>query len=338
MVHKGAHRHGADEITSGERVSLIVWAKSSAYRQSEAYLASRLGRQRTRPGVHSSREAGVEELALDPICLSVTHDADYGEHEPFPIGAAYRPQERKAFLASFTSDAAKARAAELKSNGGDDFKEEKWAAAAAKYSASAEYIVRSQSAAKREEAADGDVESELAAPTVCMMRQPVTEAEGERASEALGLLASLWLNEAQCQLKMAEYTAAQQCCAKVIALEADGQLSVGQYAKARYRRALARMEQDEFEEAKADLVAAGKLEPSNKAVRIKLEECAEQRREQKEREKLVYRRALGGGGTTGTAGEQAAQQPQQPTPAPEEVEEEFDAFSFCEVGPLEVVD
>mmetsp|Transcript_14672 Transcript_14672/g.40399 ORF Transcript_14672/g.40399 Transcript_14672/m.40399 type:complete len:311 (+) Transcript_14672:105-1037(+) len=60
--HLGRQRHGADDISSGERLNLIIWNTSSRYQQSED---SRHGYE---------NEAGPP----DAICLSYTHDRDYG--------------------------------------------------------------------------------------------------------------------------------------------------------------------------------------------------------------------------------------------------------------------
>lgn len=37
MLNRGQHRHGADDITSGERYNLILWCKSSKYRRQSNY-------------------------------------------------------------------------------------------------------------------------------------------------------------------------------------------------------------------------------------------------------------------------------------------------------------
>ena len=37
MLNRGQHRHGADDITSGERYNLILWCKSTKYRQNYNY-------------------------------------------------------------------------------------------------------------------------------------------------------------------------------------------------------------------------------------------------------------------------------------------------------------
>uniref|UniRef100_A0A6B2L3U1 Fe2OG dioxygenase domain-containing protein n=1 Tax=Arcella intermedia TaxID=1963864 RepID=A0A6B2L3U1_9EUKA len=61
VVHLGSLRHGAAPITSGERFNLIVWGRSSQYREQ---------------GRHREYYKHFEEVP-DPICLSKTHDQDY---------------------------------------------------------------------------------------------------------------------------------------------------------------------------------------------------------------------------------------------------------------------
>eukprot|EP00401_Gymnodinium_catenatum_P028569 CAMPEP_0117478178 /NCGR_PEP_ID=MMETSP0784-20121206/11207_1 /TAXON_ID=39447 /ORGANISM="" /LENGTH=458 /DNA_ID=CAMNT_0005272509 /DNA_START=171 /DNA_END=1543 /DNA_ORIENTATION=- len=71
VVHLGRHRHGADDITSGDRMNLILWNRSSEYRKSSAF------RQPS-----EEREEGPPDLQ----CLSFTHDRDYGVFMPYPPG------------------------------------------------------------------------------------------------------------------------------------------------------------------------------------------------------------------------------------------------------------
>lgn len=66
VVHAGLHRHGADELTRGHRLNLIVWCKSSVYRQTAEF------RQR-----YAVKYLTEEEP--DRRCLSRTHDADYDD-------------------------------------------------------------------------------------------------------------------------------------------------------------------------------------------------------------------------------------------------------------------
>jgi len=71
LVHLGKHRHGADDLTSGERLNLILWNQSSAYRGSAAFRAP-----------DYLPEVGPPDLA----CLSYTHDRDYSSSKPLPAG------------------------------------------------------------------------------------------------------------------------------------------------------------------------------------------------------------------------------------------------------------
>ena len=71
VVHLGAHRHGADDLESGERLNLIIWNHSSLYRSSRAY---------------RWRDVPPETEPPDPQCLSYTHDVDYGRYKKYPEG------------------------------------------------------------------------------------------------------------------------------------------------------------------------------------------------------------------------------------------------------------
>ena len=73
VMHLGRRRHGADDITSGERLNLIIWNTNLAHRNSSAYLE--LQRQH-----RYEREAS----APDPVCLSYTHDRDYLKYKEKP--------------------------------------------------------------------------------------------------------------------------------------------------------------------------------------------------------------------------------------------------------------
>mmetsp|Transcript_3727 Transcript_3727/g.11211 ORF Transcript_3727/g.11211 Transcript_3727/m.11211 type:complete len:327 (-) Transcript_3727:182-1162(-) len=71
VCHLGRKRHGADDITTGERLNLILWNHSSTYRQSDEY---------TNPPY------SVEEGPPDELCVSYTHDRDYGVFKEYPPG------------------------------------------------------------------------------------------------------------------------------------------------------------------------------------------------------------------------------------------------------------
>jgi len=70
VLHRGRHRHGAEDITSGERVNLVVWSYSHAYRSSS-----------TSQKVHQR-----ESRKPDTRCVSYTHDRDFGRFREFPAG------------------------------------------------------------------------------------------------------------------------------------------------------------------------------------------------------------------------------------------------------------
>ena len=78
LIHLGSHRHGADDIISGERYNLIVWSTNAAWRESDEYQSIN-----SRVNLHGSDAVNNEEP--DPICLSFTHDPDYGEYKAYPV-------------------------------------------------------------------------------------------------------------------------------------------------------------------------------------------------------------------------------------------------------------
>lgn len=71
VTHLGRRRHGADDISEGHRVNLIMWNYNSAYRASKSYAA---------------QWYEVEARTPDPRCVSYTHDRDWeavtGEPRP----------------------------------------------------------------------------------------------------------------------------------------------------------------------------------------------------------------------------------------------------------------
>eukprot|EP00440_Ansanella_granifera_P032969 gb/GFBE01035763.1/.p1 GENE.gb/GFBE01035763.1/~~gb/GFBE01035763.1/.p1 ORF type:complete len:282 (+),score=56.65 gb/GFBE01035763.1/:1-846(+) len=70
VMHSGRHRHGAEDITGGERMNLIVWSYSYNFRQSAA----------------SKKKHKREKSPPDLRCLSYTHDRDYGHFKEYPPG------------------------------------------------------------------------------------------------------------------------------------------------------------------------------------------------------------------------------------------------------------
>mmetsp|Transcript_21650 Transcript_21650/g.51719 ORF Transcript_21650/g.51719 Transcript_21650/m.51719 type:complete len:351 (+) Transcript_21650:65-1117(+) len=71
VVHLGSHRHGADDLATGERNNLIIWNHNKRYRAT---------------GAHIGRSYEKEDGPPDPECLSFTHDRDYGHFRSYPPG------------------------------------------------------------------------------------------------------------------------------------------------------------------------------------------------------------------------------------------------------------
>jgi thiol-disulfide isomerase/thioredoxin len=236
IVHLGTHRHGADDIVSGERYNLIVWS-TGPWRETDEYKA---GQQRNHHG----------EGEPDPICLSYTHDPDFGEYKEYPPGKGPKPEARRMHLQRFTTDEKAAKAAALKAAAADDFKGAGYGAAACKYHCGAEYA-----------------------------------AEGGAAGASL--LGPLLLNEAQCRLNLHEAARASELCTR--ALERDPES-----VKGLYRRALARLELSEYADAQRDLKEAARLEPSNRAVLVKLQQTQRLAKAERKKERAVARAMFGG--------------------------------------------
>lgn len=75
ILHLGRRRHGADDITSGHRLNLIMWNYNRQYRNSAAH------RERS---TRYAREAAPPH----PMCVSYTHDRDYVQvRGEYPRGA-----------------------------------------------------------------------------------------------------------------------------------------------------------------------------------------------------------------------------------------------------------
>eukprot|EP00756_Hemistasia_phaeocysticola_P005843 Hpha_TRINITY_DN13527_c0_g1::TRINITY_DN13527_c0_g1_i4::g.111345::m.111345 len=75
VVHLGRRRHGADDISSGERVNMIIWNTNSEFRKTHAYLHPKYLREQSAP---------------DPVCVSYTHDRDFSMFKKYPSETAER--------------------------------------------------------------------------------------------------------------------------------------------------------------------------------------------------------------------------------------------------------
>jgi len=79
VLHLGRQRHGADDLTAGERLNLILWARSSAFRAAAAYGYV------PPDGYPKAAEEGEPER----LCLSKSNDGDYEERvKQFEAAAA----------------------------------------------------------------------------------------------------------------------------------------------------------------------------------------------------------------------------------------------------------
>lgn len=70
VMHSGRHRHGAEDITTGERMNLVVWSYSYNFRGSAA----------------SKKKHKRERAPPDARCVSYTHDRDFGRFKEYPPG------------------------------------------------------------------------------------------------------------------------------------------------------------------------------------------------------------------------------------------------------------
>ncbi|CAD7930323.1 unnamed protein product [Amoebophrya sp. A25] len=81
IMHLGRHRHGAMDILEGERMNLIIWNRgSSTYRESFEYDFN----------IHK-RESGPP----DKVCVSYTHDRDFGRFRKYPLGQEHMRRRKK---------------------------------------------------------------------------------------------------------------------------------------------------------------------------------------------------------------------------------------------------
>jgi len=74
VAHLGHRRHGADDITAGERLNLIIWNHNPEYRKSHLYARYNMQRRSSYDQEHEPPDA---------VCVSFTHDRDYGIFKPY---------------------------------------------------------------------------------------------------------------------------------------------------------------------------------------------------------------------------------------------------------------
>jgi peptidylprolyl isomerase len=142
----------------------------------------------------------------------------------------------------------------LKGEGTEFFKAKKFSDAAKKYEMAAEYAVG-------EEGEEGV----------------------QISDEELPLFVSCWSNAAMCHVKLKDWTEATKACNKVLSTESEKS-----NIKCLYRRGLARMNTGFLKEAKTDLMAAYKLDNTNKDVRKALATLKQEVQKAKEKEKAAF--------------------------------------------------
>jgi tetratricopeptide (TPR) repeat protein len=153
-----------------------------------------------------------------------------------------------------TNEEKLAKARELKAEGTGKFKEKSWALAALAYDDAASYM------------------EEL------INAENTTEDEN---IEGVALYTSSLGNAAQCYINMADYSSAISNSSKVLEKEPEN-------VKALYRRGLSRVRIGMLGEAKADLLAAFKLDPNNKAVKQEINKLKAAVADAKEKEKKTF--------------------------------------------------
>lgn len=142
----------------------------------------------------------------------------------------------------------------LKTEGTDFFNDQKFAEACSKYEYAAEYSV--------DEGISGN---------------DVPDDEKE-------MYVSCWLNAAMCYMKTKDWTDSIRSCNKVLEIDSEKSTNI----KALYRRGYSRLRAGFLDEAKEDLMAAYKIDNSNKDVRKALAQWKEAVAESKKKEKATF--------------------------------------------------
>lgn len=154
------------------------------------------------------------------------------------------------------------KARELKAEGTAKFQAKSWALAAAAYDDATDYVSELLGLSEEDEE-DGD------------------EAAKGAGDEASALFTSCCGNAAQCYINLLDYPSAIASAAKVLEKEPEN-------VKALYRRGLARGKIGVLDLSKKDLMAAFKLDPDNKSVRIELKRLKEAEAAAKAKEKAQF--------------------------------------------------
>lgn len=171
------------------------------------------------------------------------------------IGFKEKPKERW----QMSTEERLAEANKLKNEGTELFKKSLFAEATSKYEYAASYAV--------DEGITGD-----------------DIPEDERP-----LYISCWSNAAMCYIKLKEWADTTRACNQVLDIKSEESTNI----KALYRRGLARMHLGLYKEAKIDLMAAHKLDSTNKEVRKSLAQLKDHVANAKNKEKAAFGGFLG---------------------------------------------
>lgn len=171
------------------------------------------------------------------------------------LGFQEKPKERW----QMSAEERIAEANKIKAEGTELFKKKVFAEAASKYEHAASYAV--------DEGISGDDVPEPERP----------------------LYISCWSNVAMCNIKLTEWADATRACNKVLEMESEESTNI----KALYRRGLSRLHLGLYKEAKADLMAAYKIDNANKEVRKALAQLKKAVADSKQREKAAFGGFLG---------------------------------------------
>jgi peptidylprolyl isomerase len=163
-------------------------------------------------------------------------------------------QERQKAKWEMSSEERMEVADKLKAEGTELFKEQKFGKAVEKYEGAADYSVY-------EGISGNDVPEE------------------ERP-----LYVSCWSNVAACYSKLKDWSEVIKACNKVLEIDSEAESNI----KVLYRRGFARLKLGLLKEAKADLMAAYKIDSNNKDVRRALAQLKEAAAESKKKEKAAF--------------------------------------------------
>ena len=113
LLHKGRHRHGAEDIASGERQNLVIWNTNYKYRKSKRFRKDQAFREEVAPPDPRCLRCTAATSSLPkphlirthphliftslphPYRLSYTHDRDYPLFKAYPLDRTYRSAESR---------------------------------------------------------------------------------------------------------------------------------------------------------------------------------------------------------------------------------------------------